>query len=169
MGSGVGYQQNEAATLLVEIGGTRPGSSFDQFAVGGTASLGGQLAVNFVNGFIPQPGQTFEVLTCSSLTGTFDNIITPPFAGTVLVPRYASNGVTLAVTAGLELSAPVIKGNTITFQISTAAGTSYLVQMTDEFNPTNWQTASTIAGDGTVMTISEPLGPAHRFYRVLMQ
>ena len=52
------------------------GSNYDQIAVGGTASLGGSLAINWENGFRPQPNQTFDLLTYGGRTGVFSSINT---------------------------------------------------------------------------------------------
>lgn len=49
--------------LVIEIGGRAPGTEYDQLAVQGTAGLGGVLHVSLVNGFVPQPGDTFAIVT----------------------------------------------------------------------------------------------------------
>jgi hypothetical protein len=60
--------------LLLEIGGTTQGSSYDLVGVGGTAALGGNLLVGLWNSFVPAPGATFTVLTSNGLTGAFANV-----------------------------------------------------------------------------------------------
>src|SRR5262249_16844593 len=53
------YQQSASGTLVVELGGTQPGTQYDQLVVGGRASLAGQLELQFLNGFVPHPGDQF--------------------------------------------------------------------------------------------------------------
>jgi hypothetical protein len=169
MGQGQNYQQGASASLSVELGGTNSGVNYDQFAVGGSASLDGQLLVSLVNGFIPSPGQTFQVLRSSFLSGKFATITTPSVAGAVWVPRYSATGVTLVFTTNVSLAQPVVSNGTLSLSIQTTIGLVYVVQATDELNPPNWQTVSTIVGDGTVKTFSEAVTHAARFYRVLLE
>ena len=67
------------STLLVELGGTVPGTGHDFLGVGGTAALAGTLSLRFLAGFeaFVSPTSTFTVLTASGaggLTGSFSNI-----------------------------------------------------------------------------------------------
>jgi len=59
------YSQAAAATLAIEIASL---TDFDVLVVDGTASLSGALMVSFLNGFQPSTGNTFDVVTASSLT-----------------------------------------------------------------------------------------------------
>ncbi|HEY2799603.1 MAG TPA: autotransporter-associated beta strand repeat-containing protein [Chthoniobacterales bacterium] len=69
------YEQNSGATLTVAIGGTTTGS-YDQLHVTGHATLadGAVLKLNFINGFAPHTGDTFDLLSFGSLTGSFGTI-----------------------------------------------------------------------------------------------
>ncbi len=69
------YAQGAAGTLNVDIGGTNPGVTHDQFKVAGTgaATLAGTLRVNLVNGYQPLGGESFTVMTYVSRTGTFSS------------------------------------------------------------------------------------------------
>ncbi|MGH9693422.1 MAG: beta strand repeat-containing protein, partial [Bryobacteraceae bacterium] len=69
------YQQNGGATLTVAIGGTATGS-YDQLHVTGQATLadGAVWVLNFSNGFAPQTGDTFDLLSFGSLTGSFGTV-----------------------------------------------------------------------------------------------
>jgi hypothetical protein len=87
--AGKDYQQGAAGSLFVEIGGTTPGAGFDQLIVAGNASLNGQLEVALVNGFVPQVGQTFQIVKSGSLVGRFKSLAPSP-AGMLWVPRYSS-------------------------------------------------------------------------------
>ena len=62
------YQQS--GTLDVVLGGTSAGQ-FSVLNVGGAATLGGTLNVSEINGFLPVPGQNFQVLDFASKSGNF--------------------------------------------------------------------------------------------------
>jgi hypothetical protein len=64
---------SSTATLKIELGGTTPGSGYDQFLVTGQLNLGGTLEISFINGFSPDSTDVFNILDWGSLVGTFDN------------------------------------------------------------------------------------------------
>ncbi|MEQ1861602.1 MAG: LEPR-XLL domain-containing protein, partial [Chthoniobacteraceae bacterium] len=68
-----------SGTTLIEIGGITPGpgtptvdDGFDQINVSGKATFGGLLDVQFINGFTPTAGQTFDIITYGSSADAFD-------------------------------------------------------------------------------------------------
>jgi fibronectin-binding autotransporter adhesin len=69
------------ATLNMELGGTTPGSQFDQLRVTGQLALGGALQVSLINSFAPLAGQTFDILDWGGLDGTFASINLPTLTG----------------------------------------------------------------------------------------
>jgi len=68
------------AALKIEIAGVAT-SEFDQVAVSGTATLGGRLNVSLPGGFAPAVGDAFDILTGSSVSGTFDSWSLPVLGG----------------------------------------------------------------------------------------
>ncbi|MBV9468319.1 MAG: hypothetical protein JOZ57_03680, partial [Abitibacteriaceae bacterium] len=66
------YNQSAGGILNMDIGGKVPGSSYDQVNIKGSAQLGGTLNVKFQSGYVPQPGDTFEVLHYDSRQGAFN-------------------------------------------------------------------------------------------------
>ncbi|MGA3143641.1 MAG: hypothetical protein ABSF10_11585 [Verrucomicrobiota bacterium] len=60
-------------------------------------------------------------------------------------------------------------GSTISIQFPTQSGFSYTVLYSGSLNPANWQTLTTISGDGTVKTATDTMGSSPRFYRVSFQ
>jgi len=71
------FAQN-AGRLEIEIGGRVLGSQFDSLAVQGAANLGGLLYVKLINGFLPEHGQSFPVLTAvGGLVGDFEQLALP--------------------------------------------------------------------------------------------
>jgi T5SS/PEP-CTERM-associated repeat protein/autotransporter-associated beta strand protein len=53
---------NSSATLHSELGGTIPGSQYDQLSVQGSITIGGGLQLSFINGFVPAPGDSFILI-----------------------------------------------------------------------------------------------------------
>ena len=95
---GGNYTQLDFATLKIDLGGAVAGE-FDQLQVAGNASLNGTLDVSMLDGFTATAGQTFDIITANSITGTFDDVIAPE--GMDVQVTYSSNAVSLQVTAGL--------------------------------------------------------------------
>jgi len=61
------YQQSAQSTLAIELAGTVVGSQYDQLAVSGAAELAGAIVVDLLDGFQPQLGDTFDLLTAESI------------------------------------------------------------------------------------------------------
>ena len=62
------------AVFEAEIGGTVSGTQFDRLSVSGSFARGGALRPVLVNGFRPQPTDSFLVLSATSLTGAWANV-----------------------------------------------------------------------------------------------
>jgi len=67
------YKENAGGSLNISIGGTTPGSGFDQLN-STTATLGGTLNIKLINGFIPKLGTNFKILNFGSETGHFATV-----------------------------------------------------------------------------------------------
>jgi hypothetical protein len=94
------YAQLSTGTMNVSIGGTTVGTQFSQLQVSGTASLGGTLTAALVNGFTPTVGQTFTVMTASSVAGTFSNSTIAINSTEHFAVSYTSTSVVLTVASG---------------------------------------------------------------------
>jgi hypothetical protein len=72
---GGNYIQEGGGTLELEIGGTDP-PSFAKIQVAGGITLldGAILDLNFVNGFAPHAGDTFNIFSSSAITGSFNTV-----------------------------------------------------------------------------------------------
>lgn len=69
------YTQSNYGTLLIQLAGE---NAYDQVAVGGTANLNGTLQVEFLNGFVPDCGSEFTILTAQKgVSGTFTTVNFP--------------------------------------------------------------------------------------------
>lgn len=94
------YTQSPTGTLNIEIAGLTPGSGYDRLRVLGTASLSGTLAITTQNGYLPDIGDAFQVLTATTRTGTFPTVIGDSIgSGRFYVPAYNPSEVTLSVSA----------------------------------------------------------------------
>ncbi|HVT27734.1 MAG TPA: PEP-CTERM sorting domain-containing protein [Lacipirellulaceae bacterium] len=69
------------STIIMELGGTSPGSGHDQLVSSGTLSFDGTLQVVLMNGFMPSAGQSFDLFDWVSASGTFDTLALPTLAG----------------------------------------------------------------------------------------
>lgn len=111
--------------LQIELGGnTAPGNDYDQLAVSGSSSLSGILDISLVNGFTPQAGQTFTILTSSSVSGIFNTVNWPiGVVGTVI---YNPTSVVLSITSVilplhlLSFSGNLLENNEVRLQWNTA-------------------------------------------------
>ncbi len=70
------YQQDADGLLIFEIGGTTP-NLHDVLAIDGAATVGGELIVIPTDGFIPQPGQSYLLMTATEMNGMFETIRGP--------------------------------------------------------------------------------------------
>jgi len=86
------YTQSSTAILAIEMSGELT-PDFDVLDVGGSASLDGDLLVIPIDGFLPQPGHVFTVVTTNSISVTSLDIIS---SGSFSV-SYAADEVTLTV------------------------------------------------------------------------
>ncbi len=97
-----GYVQRESGVLEIEIGGTTPGTGYDQLRVersDSPATLNGTLRITLIEGFAPRPGDRFEVLIAPSITGTFSSEILPASGGSEFSVVYEPTAV-VVVAAG---------------------------------------------------------------------
>lgn len=82
----------------IEIYGTNVGQ-FDKVVVNGTASLGSSTALEVSLGYTPAIGDQFQILSATTVTGTFSSTSLPPLqAGQAWEVQYNSNNITLLVT-----------------------------------------------------------------------
>jgi hypothetical protein len=166
---GNNYHQTATGTLLMELGGNSAGTQYSQLAVAGAASLAGSLNLRLINGFIPQPGDTFQVLACAARAGAFNSISAAQPEGTVWVPRYTGTNVTLTLASQVTLATPSLAGSALRLPFSTTAGLTYVVQKTDALYPADWQTLATVQGSGALETVEDSASQPQAFYRILMQ
>jgi hypothetical protein len=135
------YTQTAAGQLPIEVGGANAGQ-FDVLASSGAATLNGKLALSTVNGFDPQVGQTFAVMTFPSRTGTFSTVTgTDLGGGKFFDVQYNATNVTLVVMQPV----PVVTGYN---PVAQKVGKTFQI-LGSGFTGT-FQVAMAKAGGGTV-------------------
>ncbi len=95
------YTQAAGGALNIDIGST---GAFDRLVMtGGSATLAGTLNVSLLNGYSPAPGAVFNILSASSVSGSFSTTSLPPLAGGLAWQvEYQSNAVRLIVVQGCD-------------------------------------------------------------------
>ena len=68
------YTQSSGGKLNVEIGGLTADTQHDRLTVTGAAALDGTLDIQLINSFTPVTGNSFEILTCGSRSGSFSSL-----------------------------------------------------------------------------------------------
>lgn len=94
------FTQTSAGTFLAELAGTAP-ADYDRLIITGQANLDGTLQIVPISGFEPAVDQTFEIISATSLNGTFADVISPwdfISATVVFEVLYEPDGVVLSFT-----------------------------------------------------------------------
>ena len=119
------YTQAAGGHLEVEVAGPLPGTGFDRLELTGAATLGGTLDISTIAPFAPALGNTFTILTASSVTGTFDNVTGTTLPGGLqYIVEYGVDYARLVVaTNSISIGdAPaVMEGDSATFDVTLAS------------------------------------------------
>jgi outer membrane autotransporter protein len=99
------YTQLPTGTLDLQIAGTNPADA-DHLVVTGQATLGGFLELDFVNGFAPQAGNVFNLLTFGSTTGQFAGVEVTGLAPGWTFTLSPANGVFNLLSTSNGVSSP---------------------------------------------------------------
>jgi hypothetical protein len=68
------YTQSSAGSLDIQINGATAGTKYDQLNVTQAATLGGTLSIKLAAGFTPTVGETFTILTASTVSDQFATV-----------------------------------------------------------------------------------------------
>ncbi len=86
-----GGQFSSSSSLLMELGGTQPGTQYDRVVDSGVLTLlGGTLNVVLYNGFVPSLGESFDILQYGQLSGDFGTVTYPALTGSLSWERTTS-------------------------------------------------------------------------------
>jgi hypothetical protein len=147
-----------SGTYQCEINGTGQGSSYDWLDFIGTATIGGSSKLNIVFGYTPIVGTTFDILTATTVSGTFSFPANVMFSGGgvgAISLSYPSNNkvrVTIESLLPVELVSFTAKEqqNKVLLDWSTASeqnNRGFEVQRSGD--GTNWETLDFLTGNGT--------------------
>jgi len=94
------YTQASGGSFAAQIGGLTAGSQYDRLATSGAASLAGTLEITLIDGFEPNVGDTFTIMTFGSRTGDFTTVNGLVIgSGKVFQKTVTATDVTLVVTS----------------------------------------------------------------------
>lgn len=94
------FTQQSTGILEIELAGTTAGTEFDQLQISGTASLDGSLNVQLIDEFSPQAGQSFSLITYTTLNGQFAEANLPDLGEDLIFHlEYRSDSVVLSVVS----------------------------------------------------------------------
>jgi hypothetical protein len=97
-----GNYTNTNGTLAIELAGTGvAGTNYDQFAVSGSATLGGTLNLSLISGYTPVPNDQFTIMTYGSKSGTFTTTNLPVISPNTWNISYNASNIVLSVVAGI--------------------------------------------------------------------
>ena len=106
------FQQLGGGTLVIELAGVEPGR-FDRLAVAGEASLAGTIVVRSIEGFVPEDGMAFPVLTCGSRVGAFADVRNELGGRWVVQAIYTDSSVTLVLRSASSVEEPGVDGGLV--------------------------------------------------------
>jgi adhesin/invasin len=115
------FTQSATGTLNEQLGGSPSSGLFGQINAGGTATLSGTLNVSEVNGFVPQVGQNFAIITYTSETGNFTTIsglaspVTDSLTATAFIIEDSASGSSVSVS-----SSSIASGSAVTVVLQAA-------------------------------------------------
>ncbi|HTH48850.1 MAG TPA: hypothetical protein VMB21_15155, partial [Candidatus Limnocylindria bacterium] len=160
----LGGDLNQSGTLRLKIGGATS-NQFGSLSVFGTLSLGGTLGVALTNGFMPEPGSEFPIISCSKLNGKFASL-SLPFGMSAI---YSDTGVTLKMegSAPVQIFDPTFTEGKFGFSFDTENGLNYVVQQNDDLTSSNWLFYTNIPGNGLPIQIFLPVTNNQGFFRLL--
>lgn len=102
--SALSLQLNEVASVE-EIG---------QLQIVGDAALGGSLNLRTYSGLTPQPGDSFTLISGTSITGTFSSVLFPPAPGNNWLLNYTPSSVVLSFISAPSFNADWDGDGTVT-------------------------------------------------------
>ena len=165
--SGVGEANDVRLRDVLPAGLTFVSATASQ---GACANVGGTVTCDL--GTITNAGQaTVTIVATATTSGSKTNSATVTAFPIDL--NSANNAATVVLTVNQGTSqSPIVNfgftGGIFGGAIQTQSGTTYTVQYKNDLNAVSWSTLTTIIGDGTVKTFTDP-GPAvpQRFYRIV--
>lgn len=87
------FTLNADGTLTLQVAGTTPGTQYSQLNISGTGTFNGTIDLDFIDGFAPTAGQTFNFISYLSFGGGTPTFLVEGLApGFDFTPTFGSNG-----------------------------------------------------------------------------
>jgi len=159
------YVQTLGGTTVLELGGSQPGANQSRLHVTGSASLSKCINVEWLEGYLPESGTNFKVMSFGSHGGEFDcyNGFFWWGQGRRLTPVYGPTSLTLSTIAAPEpteipLYVTVKDGSALVARPLESTG--YELDWSTNLSQTNWPQVS---GVTNCLIESPPLAPEEFF------
>lgn len=167
------YSPAPSSSLTVFLGGSIPGTEFGRLQVAGAAQLQGVLRLVLTNGFVPEEGSVFQLVSSVARSGTFSSMQSAMLpANRYLRPEYVPTGLLLKVGSAMAavsgLSANGAAG-AFGFQFEGGVGVSYVIEATEVLGGVeSWLPVSTNVFVGSIIPFIDLDSPtlSTRFYRI---
>ncbi|MBI4664593.1 MAG: hypothetical protein HY735_37855, partial [Verrucomicrobia bacterium] len=158
------YSQSADGVLNFGIRGISAGSQFDTLTISGKAALDGSLNVLLTNAFQPRPGNSFQVMTYASRTGSFANVKGLDLGGgSALTADFRPTALVLSLPSPFTFSRTV--DGLFKLRFEGATGVSYRLEASSDL--VNWSPLAPTPAAGILeFTDAESAKLARRFYRV---
>jgi hypothetical protein len=128
------YTQGASGAFTTEIGGLTVATQYDRAAITGAATLAGTLNISLINGFEPDIGDTFTVMTFGSRSGDFTTVsgtsipngkvFQKNVSGTSVVLEVIAEPTTTTTSTSSTTSSTTSTSTTSTSSTSTSSTTS---------------------------------------------
>ena len=126
------YTQTSTGALNVELGGTTAGTLYDQLNVSGTAVLAGSVNIALINGFTPSSGNTFQIMTFGSVSGTFATYNGTSLSNGLLLLTPSQTATAVTLTTSMAPTADLALGVTAQpAQVTLGGNLTYVVTVTN--------------------------------------
>jgi len=155
------YSNSPSASLAISLGGAAPGSGYSTISFFNPLSFDGTFSLSTRNGYLPNPGDAFRVLSYPSATSSFTCLGGLDLGGGILLqPQFGVTGLTLLATAyTTNASQPQLF---ITHTLGGAAITwpdgfpGWTLQSSTNLSSSAWTTVSNACGNQATVPISAP-------------
>jgi hypothetical protein len=162
-----GYSGGSSANLSISLGGPAPGSGYGQTSFASPLSLSGTFTVTTRNGYLPNPGATFQVLSYPSSTNSFTCLSGLDLGGGILLePQFGSTSLTLrAMAYTTNASQPQLFINRTLggLAIDWPAGfPGWTLQSSTDLSSSAWMAVSNACGNQAFV----PINPPQQYFRL---
>ncbi len=126
------YTESPSATLAVSLAGLTPGTGFGKIQFTAAPTFAGKFALNTLNGYRPNSGDSFLVISYPSYTGGFTSYNGLDLGGGLqLTPNLASTALTLVASASIpDITGITLSGTNVILNAANGlSGSTYVTLM----------------------------------------